>query len=119
MPADSIYRAAFAAASAYRDEVASRLGVQQAAEAMREWNQQRFWVWLGDRVLEHAIGEKNWLECGARNFSRVDGRRNELQRLVEDLRNARRRLTAEPFLPFAEKERLTQRVAELANELLE
>lgn len=119
MPADSIYRAAFLAANAYREEIAGRLGTQAAAEAAREWNQQRFWVWLAERVLEHAVGEKQWLEFGPRNFSRVGARRPELQALVEEMRAARKRLGGEPLLPFVEKEKLTSRLAALANTLLE
>ena len=119
MPADSIYRAAFVAANAFRDDVASRLGASAAAEAAREWNQQRFWIWLADRVLEHAVGEKQWLEFGARNFSRVGARRGELQQCVEELVTTRRQLAGDTLIPFAEKEKLTQRLAELANSLLE
>jgi hypothetical protein len=119
MPAESIYRAAFLAANAYRDDVARRLGESAAAEAAREWNQQRFWIWLADRVLEHAVGEKQWLEFGARNFSRVGARKGELESCVEELLSTRKKLAGDALIPFAEKEQLTQRVAELANSLLE
>ncbi len=119
MPADSIYRAAFIAANAYQSDVASRLGPSAATEAAREWNQQRFWIWLADRVLEHAVGEKQWLEFGPKNFSRVGARRGDLQTCVEELLNTRKKLAGDVLLPFAEKEKLTQRVAELANSLLE
>ncbi len=119
MPADSIYRAAFVAANAYQRDVASRLGPSAATEAAREWNQQRFWIWLADRVLEHAVGEKQWLEFGARNFSRVGARREDLQSCVQELLSTRKQLSGDTLIPFAEKEKLTQRVAELANSLLE
>lgn len=119
MPVDSIYRAAFVAANSYRQDVADRLGPSAASEAAREWNQQRFWIWLADRVLEHAVGEKQWLEFGPRSFSRVGTRHGELQQCVDELVNTRKRLAGDTLLPFAEKEKLTQRVAELANSLLE
>ncbi|MCC6151681.1 MAG: hypothetical protein IT461_15625 [Planctomycetes bacterium] len=119
MPVDSIYRAAFVAANSYRQDVADRLGASAAAEAAREWNQQRFWIWLADRVLEHAVGEKQWLEFGPRCFSRVGTRHGELQQCVDELVSTRKKLVGDTLLPFAEKEKLSQRVAELANSLLE
>lgn len=119
MSAESIYRAAYIAANAYREDVARRLGDSAAAEAAREWNQQKFWLWLADRVLEHAVGERQWLEFGARNFSRVGARRGELLQCVDELVDTRKKLSGDTLLPFAEKEKLTQRVAELANSLLE
>ncbi|MCC6573056.1 MAG: hypothetical protein IT462_04620 [Planctomycetes bacterium] len=118
MDKQSLYRAAFAASRAYRDEISARLGPNHGESAQNEWNQQRFWLWALDRVIEHAQGEQYWLECGGQNYSRA-GRRADLQAAIEELRAARNKLAAGGLPSFAEKERLLTRAAQLANTLLD
>ena len=96
-----------------------RLGQDHGAEAIAEWNRQRFWLWAVDRVVEHALGEHCWLECGLRNFSRAAQQRQELGGAIEELQRLQRKLAGESLPGFQEKERLSRRIAELANRLLD
>lgn len=116
---ESLYRAASAAAEEYRNEMILRLGRDHGAEAIAEWNRQRFWLWAVDRVVEHALGEHCWLECGLRNFSRAAQKRQELGGAIEELQRLQRKLAGESLPGFQEKERLSRRIAELANRLLD
>ncbi len=119
MDKESIYRAAFAASRHYREEISARLGHAHAEAAQSEWNQQRFWLWALERVIEHALAECFWLESGALNYSRAAARRDKFPAIVEELRAARSRLAAGGLPSFAEKERLLSRAADLANTLLD
>lgn len=115
----SLYRAAFKACRDYREQVASRLGRAHGEAAGLEWNQQQFWLWALDRVIEHALGEHFWIECGGQNFSRAGGRRADLQVVIAGLRQARDKLAAGGLPSFAEREKLLAHAARLANTLLE
>lgn len=118
MQQDSLYRAAWRSADEHRREVVSRLGEAHGEAACAEWNQRRFWFFALDRVVEHVLGEKFWVECGRRNFARA-GQRPRLQESIEELKQLRARLANQSLLPFREKEAVVARIAELANALLE
>jgi hypothetical protein len=118
MAADSIYRAASLAAHAYRDDVVRRLGQGHSAAAVAEWNQQRFWLWVVDRVIEHVEGTRSWVECGRRNFSRVS-QRQELGNAIRKIRKLQTRLQVDGLPSFKQKEEILVELARCANLLLE
>ncbi|MCA8911084.1 MAG: hypothetical protein KDB82_05240 [Planctomycetes bacterium] len=118
MQPDSIYRAAHAAAGKYQQDVVQRLGQGHSAAAMAEWNQQRFWMWVLDRAIEHVEGKVFWHECGRRNFSRVN-QRPELANAIRKLRKLQTRLQVDGLPTFRQKEDILNELARLANLLLE
>lgn len=118
MSAQSIYHAAHLEAQRHRDEVVARLGPEHAATAIAEWNQRRFWFFALDRCVEHVLGERFWLECGRRNYAKAS-QRPRVQEAIQELRQLRVRLGTHSLPAFREKEKLIERVAELANLLLD
>ncbi|MCA8918533.1 MAG: hypothetical protein KDB32_05605 [Planctomycetes bacterium] len=118
MKPDSIYRAAHSAAEAYRKDVIERLGQGHSEAATAEWNQQRFWLWVLDRAIEHIEGRRFWHECGRRNFSRVN-QRPELANAIRKLRKLQTRLQVDGLPTFRQKEAILEELARLANLLLE
>lgn len=118
MKPQSINNAAARAAMASRDEVVRRLGPTHGSAAMADWNRQKFWIWVIDRVIEHVEGRVMWAECGRRNFSRLS-QRPALQAPLDELRALMQQLEGDALPAFKQREHLTQRVADLANKLLE
>ena len=118
MAVQSLYREAYLAAQAHRREVVSRLGDEHGDAAGAEWNQRRFWFFALDRAIEHVQGEQFWLEYGRRNFARA-GQRPELDAAISELKQLRARLAGESMMAFRDKETLIQRIAQIANQLLE
>ncbi|MHC4841597.1 MAG: hypothetical protein ACYTDT_11710 [Planctomycetota bacterium] len=118
MEAESLYREAIQVSQAYQTDVATRLGDDHSESALAEWNQQRFWLWALDRVVEHVQGKKNWLECGQPNFSRI-GQNPELADVAVEIRSLKSRLVDEALPSFREKEEILSQLSELANRLLD
>jgi predicted metalloprotease len=118
MESRSLYRAAHDAAEAYRRDVVKRLGQGHNSAAVAEWNQQRFWLWVVDRAIEHVEGTVFWHECGRRNFSRVS-QRPELATAIRKLRKLQSRLHVEGLPTFKQKEEILKELARCANLLLE
>jgi hypothetical protein len=114
----SLYRAAFDAAEAYRQDVVRRLGQGHSEASTAEWNQQRFWLWVVDRAIEHVEGKVFWHECGRRNFSRVS-QRPELDTAIRKLRKLQNRLQVDGLPTFRQKEEILTELARCANLLLE
>lgn len=114
----SLYRAAFEAAEAYRHDVVKRMGQGHSSAATAEWNQQRFWLWVVDRAVEHVEGKVFWHECGRRNFSRVS-QRPELDTAIRKLRKLQNRLQVDGLPTFRQKEEILAELARCANLLLE
>ena len=114
----SLYRAAHESAEAYRRDVVERLGQGHSAAAIAEWNQQRFWLWVVDRAIEHVEGKVFWLECGRRNYSRVS-QRPELETAIRKLRKLQSRLLVDGLPTFKQKEEILRELARCANLLLE
>lgn len=118
MTPQSLNTAAARAAGSYRDEVVRRLGPTHGPAAQADWNRQRFWAWAIERVVEHVEGRVFWSECGRRNFSRLS-QRPALQPFLDELRQLMHQLESDAMPAFKQREQLTQRVADLANKLLE
>ncbi|MCG3182680.1 MAG: hypothetical protein ICCCNLDF_00744 [Planctomycetes bacterium] len=118
MQTRSLYRAAFDAAEAYRQDVVKRMGQGHSSAAIAEWNQQRFWLWVVDRAIEHVEGKVFWPECGRRNFSRVS-QRPELDTAIRKLRKLQNRLQLDGLPTFKQKEEILAELARCANLLLE
>jgi hypothetical protein len=114
----SLYRAAFEAAEAYRHDVVKRMGQGHSSAATAEWNQQRFWLWVVDRAVEHVEGRVFWHECGRRNFSRVS-QRPELENAIRKMRKLQNRLQVDGLPTFRQKEEILAELARCANLLLE
>lgn len=118
MQPDSIYRAAHAAAEAFRLDVVKRLGQGHSDAAVAEWNQQHFWLWVVDCTIQHVEGSVFWHECGRRNFSRVN-QRPELGNAIRKLRKLQTRLQVDGLPTYRQKEDILQELARQANMLLE
>ncbi|MCF6228949.1 MAG: hypothetical protein L3J82_09900 [Planctomycetes bacterium] len=118
MDAHSLYRAACESSREYRLAVTARLGDGYTEAALAEWNQQRFWLWALDRVMEHVEGKRNWIECGQVNFSRV-GQSPELTSVTAKIRVLKSRLIDEALPSFREKEEIIEQLSDLANQLLD
>lgn len=117
MENNSLYSAARLASLDYQQSLASRIGTDHDDSAIAEWNQQRFWLWAIDRVIEHVEGRKRWNECGSANFSSV-GQNPELTQIAANIRVLKNRLVEEALPSFREKEKILEQLASLANQLL-
>ena len=119
MEKQSLYRAAHDASHAFERTVAERNGTEVAAHATTEWNRDRWWHWAGERVVQHVNGDVFWIELGTAGFASVNRETPERMRMVEELVACMQRLDDGDLIPYAERERVEQRWAEIVNHLLD
>lgn len=118
MKRQSINHAAVSAAAEYCEQVVKRLGASHEAAAHAEWNRDRFWLWVMDRVVEHVEGEQFWLECGRRNFARAQ-QKPAVRAAATKVRTLQRQIEVDSLPSFQAREKLLQDLGEAANQLLE
>lgn len=118
MEPESLYRAAASAANDYKDDTTSRLGESHSEASIAEWNRERFWLWAAERLAEHVTGTHHWAEFGARNFSRANQSASNIQPLLDEMQALRNTLGGDGLIRFEDKERISARIAEIANSIL-
>lgn len=115
----SLYREAFYAAETYRQEMSSRLSDDLVPEAVSQWNQEHWWTWTCQRIIEHLLGDAFWLEVDGERFASVGDENPELYSVISELREIDAQLSADDLLPYADRIALIDRWSACANRLLD
>ncbi|MCA8940868.1 MAG: hypothetical protein KDB07_13700 [Planctomycetes bacterium] len=118
MESRSLYSAAYHEAERFRDEVVDRLGNALSDDAIREWNRERWWRWVSDRVIQHVRGNVMWQELSSESFASVGADSHQQNEIIGKIEAIKSKIGEGGLLSFEEVERLGEEWADLINRLL-